>query len=132
VRACLPRIAAKGLDDSAKTAYRSARDDQRKRLIAPDPRLGLWSQLEALRSLVDEIASMLDARTEAQRKGISREWAEFLRGRREDLDQRSALRPRSRIPAWLTVGGLVVPVLSVVLDQFGNWIWTQVTTSLAG
>jgi hypothetical protein len=134
VRACLPTGIAKrgGLDTNTKTTYRRARDDQRKRLIQEDPRLGYWSQLGLLRNLIDEIAAMLDGRSDAQRKTISREWAEFLRNRRDEMDRRSSLRPRSRIPAWLTIGGLAAPVLSVVLDGFGSWIWTQVTTSFAG
>lgn len=132
VRRALPARFARGLTETQMVTYGRMRADQPGLLDTDHPRLRFWAQLRALRTVIEEIGVTLDHAARGTEAELRRQWAGFLGKRRDDLARYIAARPRTKLPAWLTVGGIVAPVVSVVLDQFGNWIWIQVAESLAG
>jgi hypothetical protein len=130
IRDKLPAQFANGLTPDAEESYARMRENQSNLLRTDEPRLRFWAQLDAMESCIDEIRFSLEHFSSDGESNLQQRWAEFLRKRREDIDRYIADRPRTKLPAWLTIGGIIAPVISVILDQFGNWVWTQIAESL--
>jgi hypothetical protein len=133
IRSALPSLLARtGLSSDLKATYEQIRSDRVAGLTRGDPRILYWEQLVGVRLLIDEIGFTLARLSDGRPRELAVEWAKFVRRRREDIDHWLSSRPRTRIPAWLTISGLLAPVVSVVLGQLGSELWALVANSFSG
>jgi hypothetical protein len=128
VRERLPMGAQMGLPKATREAFDAMLEQDLDQASASDPRV---SHLAELRRAKERIAEIAETVPLDDQDVLRPKWIRFLRSRVADLDVELRERPRNRVPAWLSVGGLVAPIMSVLLGQLGTWLWIEMARSLS-
>lgn len=105
------------------SAYKWAQDH--------DSRLQHLDLLQQFSQRVGEIRTdlMKHSSPRALEKG-AKDWLAYLSPRKEGLSQELAEVAKTRTPALVIWGLFLSPIMSVLLSEFGKWLWTYFSKSL--
>lgn len=96
-----------------------------------DPRFKHLDWLRQISGKISEIrADLGKLAIEPDLEKAAKEWTKYLHPRKEELNKELSRTRKTHTPALLIFSGTIVPVFSVVLSKFAEWLWAYFSKSL--
>ncbi|TVR52012.1 MAG: hypothetical protein EA425_05785 [Puniceicoccaceae bacterium] len=104
-------------------AYRISRD--------LDPRFQHLDQIGDFSDRLGEIRAELSQKTDpGDQTATGGRWLPYLRSRREEAEKALASEEKNRTPAFIVSSGILLPIATVFLTEFSQWLWAFFSRTL--